>query len=309
MVLATLLVVFVTSTASAAPPLPGAIFTTLHDGTRVNANIYQAKCDNLGVWLDGGPGPNAPAGAAGLPEGDYFFQVTDPSGKNLLSTDAVKFRQFHVGANGFITGVSGAGNHQTDTDTDHGSEGARTIELCAPPSVPFLDTPNPGGVYKAWVTPVGDYVGDINNVDNPCSQGCSHGFIHAASKTDNFKVRGQPGPCLNVFKFIDANGDGDFTGDTFVNWPITVFDPLGTTLNGVVFTPPFGPSKKTECLFPNLTPGVYRVVEAATNDSGTFIVTANILDGRSLNNPDTEVLVRIRSSNRELIFGNQPIKK
>jgi hypothetical protein len=72
------------------------------------------------VWLDGGPGPNAPQGAAGLPDGDYYFQVTDPSGKTLLSTDPVKNRQFNVTA-GIISGLSGAGNHNLGVDIDHGA--------------------------------------------------------------------------------------------------------------------------------------------------------------------------------------------
>lgn len=80
----------------------GAIFTTLSNGSAVNANIFSAKCDGLGVYLDGGPGPNAPQGAAGLPDGDYYFQVTDPSGKTLLSTDAQKYRRFTV-TGGIIT--------------------------------------------------------------------------------------------------------------------------------------------------------------------------------------------------------------
>ena len=42
--------------------LDGAIFTTLVDGTRVNANIYAAKTD---VYLDGGPGNGAPQQSAG----------------------------------------------------------------------------------------------------------------------------------------------------------------------------------------------------------------------------------------------------
>ena len=41
----------------------GAIFTTVADGSEVNANIYASK--EL-VYLDGGPGPGAPQGAAGL---------------------------------------------------------------------------------------------------------------------------------------------------------------------------------------------------------------------------------------------------
>ena len=297
-----ILLTALTLPTAAAPPLPGAIFTTVHDGTRVNANIYQAKCDLLGVWLDGGPGPNAPAGAAGLPEGDYFFQVTDPSGKTLLSTDAVKFRQFHVGASGFITGVSGDGNHTTDTDTDHAGDGAKTIELCTP-TTPFLDTPNPGGVYKVWVTPVGDYVGNINNVDNPCSQGCFHGFIPAASKVDNFKVRGQPGPCIIALKYIDSNGNGHHdVGEVLTIWPITIFDPLGAQINGQLFT-----NRNKDCTVFNLVPGRYTVIEEATDGTGTFVVTENRINETTLSNPDLDIVVRIRSSDVKVVFGNAPV--
>src|SRR4051812_29981340 len=89
--LALILATFLTASAQAAPPLSGAIFTTFPDGSIVNANVqYTSKCQ---VYLDGGPGPNAPAGAAGLPAGDYYFQVTDPSGKKLLSTDSVSNRR------------------------------------------------------------------------------------------------------------------------------------------------------------------------------------------------------------------------
>src|SRR5882672_12682307 len=94
--------VLLSATTSAYAQLPGAIFTTFSDGTRVNANIYPAKCGPTGVWVDGGPGPNAPQGAAGLPDGDYYFQVTDPSGKTLLSTDPQQNRRFTV-TGGIIT--------------------------------------------------------------------------------------------------------------------------------------------------------------------------------------------------------------
>src|SRR5438477_8955998 len=99
----------------------GAIFTTLADGSEVNYNIYAAKTD---VYLDGGPGPGAPQTAAGLDDGTYVFQVTDPSGKTLLSTDKAINRQFTV-ANGIITGVVPPG-HVTGVDIDHG---AKTVQL------------------------------------------------------------------------------------------------------------------------------------------------------------------------------------
>lgn len=147
-------------------PLTGAIFTTTEDGTRVDANIYDAQCD---VYLNGGP---AHEGAAGLPEGDYYFQVTDPSGFFLLSTDAVEERQFHVDGTGRISGLSGAGSHATGTNE---VDGGVTVQLC-----PFLDTPNPGCEYKVWATRVSDY-------DSDADMG-RHGFIQSQSKTDNFKV-------------------------------------------------------------------------------------------------------------------------
>src|SRR5215475_12057106 len=169
--------------AAASPP-SGAIFTTVADGSEVNFNIYPSKD---AVYLDGGPGPGAPQTAAGLDDGVYVFQVTDPSGKTLLSTDAVQCRQFTV-MNGIITSTdpSPAGcAHVTGTDIDHG---ATTIQL-----LPYNDTPNPGGEYKVWATMVTDYAcfPDLSQVD--CTvRGSKHGFVPADSKTDNFKVGGAP---------------------------------------------------------------------------------------------------------------------
>src|SRR5919202_125006 len=62
----------------ADPPVPGAIFTTDSTCTGVNINIYDTKGD---VYIDGGP---AHPGAAGLPDGSYCVQVTDPRGQTVL---------------------------------------------------------------------------------------------------------------------------------------------------------------------------------------------------------------------------------
>lgn len=181
--------------------LTGAIFTTLADGTRVNHNIYDAKED---VYLDGGPGNNAPSGAAALPAGNYYFQVTSPSGKTLLSTDPIECREFHVDASGVISSVPNmACSHLTGIDVDNNGI---TVQL-----MPYDDTPNPGGEYKVWVTDVDDY--------DP-GKG-KYGFIPADSKTDNFKVRAEERedkpPCcgngvLEAGEDCDdgntANGDG-----------------------------------------------------------------------------------------------------
>jgi hypothetical protein len=155
-----------------AEPLSGAIFTTDSSGVPVNLNIYAAKED---VYLNGAPGINAPVGAAGLPAGTYSFQVTDPSGKTLLSTDAVACRQFTVDASGVIRSVaaSGACAHATGIS---GDDMGITVQL-----FPFADTPNNGGVYKVWVTPT--------SLLNCSAPGNKHCFVPGDSKTDNFKVR------------------------------------------------------------------------------------------------------------------------
>ena len=183
--------------------LSGAIFTTTANGGAVNFNIYPSK---EAVYLDGGPPPNAPQTAAGLPDGTYVFQVTDPSGKTLLSTDAAKCRQFTV-AGGIITGVVITGcEHATGADIDHG---AMTVQL-----MPYADTPNNGGEYKAWATPVANYLegcaalgvsNGLDVVDCGMTGGDVHGFIPSHSKTDNFKARS---PMVNRevdTYFYDAN--------------------------------------------------------------------------------------------------------
>lgn len=159
------------SAAPDPPPVSGAIFTTDASGVPVNLNHYANKRD---VYLNGGPGLNAPDDAAGLPDGTYSFQVTDPSGKDLLSTDDVACRQFTV-VGGVIQDVapSGACAHLTGAD---GEDGGATVQL-----FPYLDTTNNGGVYKVWVTPT-------TSLD--CSgAGNKHCFVPAQSKTDNYKVR------------------------------------------------------------------------------------------------------------------------
>lgn len=172
-----LLLLFFSAPTTAAPGggLSGAIFTTDVSGVPVNLNHYADKRD---VYLNGGPGINAPADAAGLPAGTYTFKVTGPNGKNLLSEDHRSCRQFTVNSSGVIDGVLTASPctspvHETGTD---GEDGGKTVQL-----YPFADTPNAGGVYKVTVTPT-DRLNCANNEARDC-------FVPRYSKTDNFKVR------------------------------------------------------------------------------------------------------------------------
>jgi hypothetical protein len=188
------LVIGATAVVNAAPP-GGAIFTTLADGSEVNYNIYPNK---ESVYLDGGPGPGAPQTAAGLDDGTYVFQVTDPSGRKLLSTDPAACRQFVV-SGGIITAVVVNGcQHNTGVDVDHG---ATTVQL-----MPYLDTSNPGGVYKVWATLVENYGCSLNVVDCGFKAGSNvHGFSPSDSKTDNFKVKNRVPQEIDTVFFSDLN--------------------------------------------------------------------------------------------------------
>jgi hypothetical protein len=200
---------------AAAPS--GAIFTTVADGTEVNYNIYQAKED---VYLDGGPGPGAPQGAAGLDDGVYVFQVTDPSGKTLLSTDPAGCRLFTISGGIIVSTAPSTAScaHVTGNDVDHN---AVTVQL-----MPYNDTPNPGGEYKVWVTMLDDYQcsNNLSIVDcGPKRGGAAHGFVPRHTKTDNFKVRGTIREIDTRFRdsswnFLDGRG-------------ITWTDPLGASNN------------------------------------------------------------------------------
>ncbi len=194
-------------TVSAFTP-SGAIFTTLANGSEINLNQFPSK---EAVYLDGGPGPGAPQTAAGLDDGTYVFQVTDPSGKRLLSSDNARCRQVVV-TGGIITSVVPVGGcqHLTGNDVDHN---ALTVQL-----MPYDNTPNNGGVYKAWVERVEDFVincqalgfaNGLDRVDCGDAPGNRHGFVPSNSKTDNFKIKNERRVReIDTIFWHDTNGDG-----------------------------------------------------------------------------------------------------
>jgi hypothetical protein len=235
----------------ASAQVNGAIFTTDSTGAQVNGNIYPSKD---AVYLNGGPQNTKDPG---LKPGDgatpvlYYFQVTDPSGAILLSTDDISCRQVVV-EYGRIIGVPGnsaygsqpTGAPAACTDNGSGQTTMHAIGTFDPANnevpvqlIPYLDTPNNGGVYKAWLTPVADY-----------GEGCapnhaSNGFCDKDSKTDNFKIRthGSTTAFVTVCKFNDQNDDGvrddlvvgdDTTIEPLIpHWPITATGVDGGTVN------------------------------------------------------------------------------
>src|SRR5262245_5118857 len=108
------------TTSALADNVSGAIFTTTANGSIVNKNIYE-HCED--VYLNGGPqNGHCDDPSAGLPDGDYYFQVTDPGGAHLLSTDDIGQRKVTV-SGGKITSTTG---HLTGTGQ---CPGAITVQL------------------------------------------------------------------------------------------------------------------------------------------------------------------------------------
>jgi hypothetical protein len=196
----------------------GAIYTSINDGSTVNANIYQ---DKAAVYLSGGPQNHHSAGLS--PAGNYYFQVTDPSGAVLLSEDDITCRVVRV-VDGRIAGIpaDNAGGYGNPAcyhvnGLPNADNSGLAVQL-----MPYADTPNNGGEYKAWLTPVAAF--------NTCdSKQSNHGFCESESKTDNFKVRTPSAANVSVCKFNDRNGDGEQNnGEPFIpHWPITANSASG----------------------------------------------------------------------------------
>jgi hypothetical protein len=382
--LSAFLVLGLAVTYAAQPPGggSGAIFTTTPDGGIVNENVhYEGRHF---VYLDGGPKQNAPAHAAGLDEGYYVFQITDPPGKLLLSRDPARCRIVHVNAEGVIdalvpptdagvagyTGatsdnwaddgdnqqkqykdepchvpgplpdsnpgtyaptpdITGVGRHDTNPDVDHNDVGAIVVQM-----MPYGLTPNPGGVYKAWMTPIEAYVtvkgANLNDVPDPikgkvrphdCFDFCAKadpGFepSHRYTKTDNFKVTEQFPAEITVRKFEDLNGNGiwdpdepeigldkcvdEATGDFITcpgGWPYDFTEPLdGGTKTQKFFTP------KTHVAG---IPGIYTAeeyfllgwVQTASRQDGTYLIPVQKA-------VSVEVLTTAPGESHEIVFGN-----
>ena len=166
----------------AAPPLPGAIFTTDSTCSGVDLNIYTSKSD---VYVNGGP---AGKSGTGLPDGSYCVQVTAPDGTVL-----------GVSAPGAVT-VSGgafAQCYQLSAILNTASSGFTTPG--------YDDTNNPGGEYKVWVSTDCTFTNNSTKTDN---------FKVASSTACVPDVTPCPTPtpaCITsicVSKFYDTNANG-----------------------------------------------------------------------------------------------------
>lgn len=179
--------------ACAAPALAsdGAVFTVGPGGTAPNGKSHPSK---LAVHLTGGPEPTSACLGPGLADGEYYFQVTDPSGSTLLSSDGIEERRVLV-AGGRVAGYLGT----THAFGFGGPCGAAFVQLA-----PFADVAGALAEYRVWLTPVASY--------DPLGSGF-FGFAAAASEVDHFRVRGPgqrptPQSVIRGAKFYDASEDG-----------------------------------------------------------------------------------------------------
>jgi hypothetical protein len=190
------LLALATTSAFMAAPLNGAIFTTNVACGGTNINIFTSKD---AVYLNGGP---AHPGAAGLPDGSYYVQVTEPGG-TLLGTSVGSGNPTPVTVFGgaFLTCYQ-----------------LSAIVIKASDSTPgYDDTSNGGGEYKVWVSPTSDF---------------------AQQKTDNFKVKPNesipPQGDISVIKFYDANANGvNDDGQLITGWRMRIQD----SIDFIRFTP------------------------------------------------------------------------
>ena len=250
---ASIYVVFQSKTSAAG--FHGAIFTTTFDGQSVNENTYLSKD---AAYLNGGPQNED---IVGLPDGTYYFQVTNPSGSILLSTDLAECRQLIV-AFGKVAAAEGPAC-QHPTGIPNSANGSTPVKLA-----PFSDSPNNGAEYKVWL---------IRQTANTtvAADGMHINFNRNDAKTDNFKVvvapctNCNPNSVLSGKKFYDANvnalfdeGEAPIAGIKIVvtvtisqdtsttvvetdeagNWSLTV--PTGSDYQIGEFLPDTGPDEE-----------------------------------------------------------------
>jgi hypothetical protein len=187
--------------AIAAQGNSGNVFVTTSAGVVPEGGLFASV---QAPYLNAGPRGNAKCSSSsgGLADGEYYFQVTDPSGRMLLSSDAVQDRSFRV-AGGRIVSVSNS----------HGSASGRCSDFLVQ-LFPFATTPNREGDYKLWIVPA-------NLFDS--GRGGAFGFPQKGSSTHSFRLA-PPAPA-------DVDSDGDGIMDFYDHCPF-VYDPANTCYGG-----------------------------------------------------------------------------
>jgi hypothetical protein len=168
----------------------GAIYVTDRFGHHVEGNTFSRPGS---IYLVGGPVSGLPCGSPGLADGDYYFELTDPAGTQLLSPDPIADRRVRV-----LGGVIASYLGSTHLAGGTGPCGSTYLRL-----MPFTVSLTTGDEYKVWLTRVGDY--------DPNGSGF-FGFLPSKSKSETFKLRSSasiPEQALirgRVFYDFDENG-------------------------------------------------------------------------------------------------------
>lgn len=198
---ATLALLAIATTSAFMAPVSGAIFTTDFACIGTNVNIFDSKS---AVYLDGGP---AHTGAAGLPDGLYYVQVTEPNG-TLLGTSVGTTNEKPVSVAG---GEFSACAQLSNILRKASNPGPYPVSPDG-----YDSTSNGGGEYKVWIS-------------------TDSAFTNSQTKTDNFKVK-EDGTTiletatLRVRKFYDADADGINDGGTsepfLTGWKFRIQDGI-----------------------------------------------------------------------------------
>jgi rRNA maturation protein Nop10 len=188
------------SEEQAAPtPFFGAIGTVGAGSPALPQQVFGHRGD---VFLAAGPATTPCRFTDYVPDGKYYFQVTDSSGTVLLSTDPVSERAVTV-KGGVIFAYNGT-THVTDGHTACGSLAVSVM--------PYADAGSQKAAYVVWLTAAANFEGSATAVDNICGAGCFHGFHTDLSRTYGFRVEDkkscEPTFCVSGVKFNDANGNG-----------------------------------------------------------------------------------------------------
>lgn len=273
---------------SQAAAINGAIYTSTGDHSQVNANLYPSKS---AVYLNGGPSNFPQCKGGSLDDGDYHFQVTDPSGKTLLSSDSIWDRAFRV------SGGRIAANLGTHAVGGLSPCGSLAIQL-----IPYDDTPNKGGVYKVWITRASDF-------EAACGVGVDcglDGFVPGSIKTDNFKVADDDDEqqlfgTVRAFKFYDADASGSYDQNVDIlldGWKMTL-ESFENAVSDTKFT--FDGS----VIWDGLVAGIDYSVEEGIPNEANWVHSATIYTGHdgSPVNPAGPLEV-VPGETTSVLFGN-----
>ena len=172
----------------------------------------------------------------------YYFQVTDPSGRQLLSTnDDADCRQVEVDSSGKIVRAvphddgNGPCQHARGTNPNpavRSPNGTTPIQLW-----PYEDTTNRGGVYKVWL------ISTANGCGTSAS-GSTLTFKTNCAMTDNFSIDFQDQPACAAWHDDFNRGTLDRKRWAIVNGPAPgtsgtntgIFDPNHVSLGGGLLT-------------------------------------------------------------------------